>query len=205
MVFYAFVIGGLVTFFALVFQFGVREYLLFFLSPNNPFEILVFSGIEEILKFAAVWWFIVPKKSFNEPLDAMVYMVIVALGFAAVENITSLGNSTNGLVSGVASLAAFEVLSLRFVGATLLHSLASAIVGYHWGHAMVHKTRSVKKGVVIGLVIAILLHGAFNYLILLTGPLTWVLSFILFVGFFVMADFERLHDEEDGAQKALEF
>ncbi|MDO8601774.1 MAG: PrsW family intramembrane metalloprotease [bacterium] len=197
LIFYAFLVGGIVTFFVLVMQIVLRQYLgTIGISPRNPIELFLFSGIEEVMKFAAVYIFISRRRDFNEPMDAMVYMITVALGFAAVENIASLGQHQTSLITGISGLASIEVLALRFFGATLLHSLTAAVVGYHWGHALA-RGKDIGLGITLGLGIAILLHAAFNYLILIEGPITWALSFVIFIGFFVIGDFERLKREDN--------
>ncbi len=197
LIFYAFVVGGIVTFFVLVLQVMLRQGLgTIGIDPRHPFELLLFSGIEEVMKFLAVYLFISRRRDFNEPMDAMVYMITVALGFAAVENIASLGQPQTSLITGIDGLASMEVLALRFFGATLLHSLAGAIIGYHWGHAIA-RGRDIGLGIALGLGIAILLHAVFNYLILIEGPITWALSFVIFIGFFVIGDFERLKKDDD--------
>lgn len=197
LIFYAFIVGGLVTFFVLVTQVFLRQSLgTIGIGARHPFELILFSAIEEIMKFLAVYIFISRRRDFNEPMDAMVYMITVALGFAAVENIASLGQQQTSLITGISGLASIEVLALRFFGATLLHSLTGAIIGYHWGHAIA-RGRDIGLGIVLGLGIAILLHAVFNYLILIEGPITWALSFVIFIGFFVIGDFERLKKDDN--------
>ncbi len=184
MIVYALIVGGLITFFALILQILVRTYLerLGF-SPHSFYEISIFSAIEETLKFLAVYWFISKRNEFNEPLDAMVYMVTVALGFAAVENIASLGQ-----IGGSGSL---QLLAFRFFGATLLHSVASGILGYHWAVG-IDRQKFIGWFIALGLAMAILLHAVFNYLILINGPGGWAITFALFIGFFLLSDFETL-------------
>ncbi len=197
LIFYAFLVGGIVTFFVLVLQVVLRQSLTAVgIGARHPMELILFSGIEEVMKFLAVYLFISRRRDFNEPMDAMIYMVTVALGFAAVENIASLGQHQTSLITGIDGLASIEVLALRFFGATLLHSLTGAVIGYHWGHAMA-RGRDIGLGISLGLGIAILLHAAFNYLILIEGPVTWALSFVIFIGFFVIGDFERLKKDDD--------
>jgi len=197
LILYAFVVGGIVTFFVLVLQVFLRQGLgTIGIGPRHPFELFLFSAIEELIKFTAVYLFISRRRDFNEPMDAMIYMVTVALGFAAVENIASLGQQQTSLITGIQGLASIEVLALRFFGATLLHSLTGAIIGYHWGHAIA-RGRDIGLGITLGLGIAILLHATFNYLILIEGPITWALSFVIFIGFFVIGDFERLKKTDD--------
>lgn len=191
LVVYAFVVGGIMTFFALVLQMLTRGYFTSIGVAQHSFlEISTFSIIEEVLKFLAVYWFISRRDEFDEPLDAMIYMITVALGFAAVENIASIGQG-NGLGLGLSGIAPLEILAFRFFGATVLHSVASGIMGYHWALAL---DRGSKVGlfITIGLAVAILLHAVFNYLILINGPGGWAITFALFIGFFLISDFEAL-------------
>ena len=197
MIVYTFILGGLITFFVLAVQYVFRFHVIGgVVAANHPVELFVFSAIEEIAKFLAVFWFISKRKEFNEPLDAMIYMVVCALGFAAVENVFSIGQQGTSLIVGIDALAKVEILALRFFGATLLHSLTAAIIGYHWGWGIFSAHKSVARGIAIGLSLAILVHTAFNWLIIATGPLTWVISFVVFVGFFVMANFEDLKERD---------
>ncbi|MBI4094436.1 MAG: PrsW family intramembrane metalloprotease, partial [Candidatus Liptonbacteria bacterium] len=99
-----------------------------FAAFSVPF-IFLFAFIEEAAKFAAAYFTVRRSPAFNEPVDAMIYMVVASLGFAAAEN---LGIFNFGRAPGVPFADAFEITTLRFIGATLLHALASAIVGYYW-------------------------------------------------------------------------
>jgi len=177
-----FILGGLATFIVLQLQFlfrhfaeslGIKEY--------SPFSIFWLAGIEEVMKFLVVLFWISRRQEFDEPVDAMIYMIITALGFATVENIASTSRSLNG----------FELVTLRFIGANLLHSLSSGLVGFYWGDALLQK-KSVGQSIIIGLFLATLLHGVFNGLVLAFGPALYVTIFLVFVGFFILNDFEKL-------------
>lgn len=145
------------------------------------------AAIEEIMKFAAGYFAVNRNPEFNEPMDAMIYMIVAALGFATLENIGAIANISpqTALIPMV-----FETVSVRFVGATLLHTLTSGIVGYYWALGIVNGT--VKRYLAIGLVIAAVLHATFNYLILIYGNVTYSVIFLIIVGFFVLNDFEKL-------------
>jgi RsiW-degrading membrane proteinase PrsW (M82 family) len=143
--------------------------------------------IEEVMKFTAAYFAINRNPEFTEPVDAMIYMIVAALGFATLENI--------GAISGITPSAAFipavlETVSLRFVGATLLHTLTSGIVGYYWALGIVRG--KVARYLAIGLPVAAILHAAFNYLILTYGDAIYSVIFLMVVGFFVLNDFEQL-------------
>ena len=145
--------------------------------------------IEEFIKFGAAYFAIHKSASFDEPIDAMIYMVAAALGFATIENLGAVGgNVAEGQTALLASI--LTTTSLRFVGATLLHSLTSGIVGYHWAIGISHLKPA--KYILEGLLIATVLHTAFNYLIISYGNLIYIIVFLVTVGFFVLNDFEKL-------------
>ena len=198
---FAFIVGSITTFAALVVQMGVMKLMpLWGISPHDGTGVSIFAFIEEILKFAAVYFLISRRKSFKEPLDAMIFMITVALGFAAVENIASLLNQ-GGLAAVITSAKSVEVVVLRFLGATLLHSVTAGIIGFHWAIGWVRK-RYVWLHILVGIVIAGLLHSIFNYLILTTGPASWALAYVATIAFFVLVDFEELRSEEEAEEAA---
>jgi RsiW-degrading membrane proteinase PrsW (M82 family) len=90
----------------------------------------VFVGValtEEVLKYIVVKKGVLNDPEFDEPLDAMLYMIIAALGFVALENLLIfLSPETYFFHFGeTLALAAF-----RFISATLLHALTSGVLGY---------------------------------------------------------------------------
>ena len=56
----------------------------------STFSFVIFLGlafIEEVSKYLVVKFRILKDKAFDEPVDAMIYLIVGALGFAAAENI----------------------------------------------------------------------------------------------------------------------
>ena len=55
---------------------------------NNALIGGFFAGglVEESLKFSVFYFYVLKEKAFNEPMDAIVYGVVVSLGFATLEN-----------------------------------------------------------------------------------------------------------------------
>ncbi|MBV9159466.1 MAG: PrsW family intramembrane metalloprotease, partial [Candidatus Kaiserbacteria bacterium] len=117
----------------------VEKFVASYISPLNvPFFIsggattLVFiswSAIEEIFKFLAARFTVLRRREDDEPIDPVIYMVTVALGFAAAENTLFLLSP----LSGDTALQTVMTGNLRFVGATLLHVLSSAAIGVFLG------------------------------------------------------------------------
>jgi RsiW-degrading membrane proteinase PrsW (M82 family) len=169
-------------------QAGIAEF--------SVLSLLGLALIEECMKFAAAYFAVGKSPELDEPIDAMIYMIVAALGFATLENIGALTNAAMAAAAvangnpGTLIATVFETASLRFVGATLLHSLASAIVGYHWALGMVHK--KVPEYLFSGIIFAMILHATFNWLILNYADVGYAVLFLLVVGFFVLNDFEKL-------------
>lgn len=90
-------------------------------------EFIGIAFIEETVKLLAVRIAVLRDKDFDEPVDAMIYLIIAALGFATVENVLiMLGGTIRAMpVDDILSVAIF-----RFLGATLLHTTAAGITGY---------------------------------------------------------------------------
>lgn len=139
---------------------------------------LVFAWviIEEVLKYAAALIFVLWHRAVDEPIDLIIYMIALALGFAALENALfifnplSMGDYLNSTLTG----------SFRFLGATLLHVLASGTVGAMLAFAF-YKRKSLKLLFgTIGLCMAIALHALFNFSIMDASGET-ILGVFLFV------------------------
>lgn len=178
--------------------------------PLQSAAILLYQGnnlmwawvvIEEVLKYAAALLIVFWNREVDEPIDFVIYLIAIALGFAALENalflLTPLMN--NELVT-VAVTGSF-----RFLGATLLHVLCSATIGVALALAF-YKSRlwRVIYGT-IGLFIAILLHGWFNFFImraaepgreselLIVFLFVWMGIIVLFLLFEKIKMLESLH------------
>lgn len=149
---------------------------------------ILFAIIEEALKFAAAYTAIHRRREFDEPVDAMIYMITAALGFATVENI-GVVSAPAGEVLLLANV--FQLVTFRFVGATLLHTLTSGIVGYYWALGIA-RFGKMEKQIIKGVLVASILHAIFNLIILRYGDILFALIFLLAIGLFVLADFEKL-------------
>lgn len=186
-----FIWGALITSVAILVQYLFRELLGTVGIGQRQFaSFLLFGIIEEVLKFWAAYSVVKKSPFFDEPMDAMIYMLTAALGFALVENVA--------VVSGIKIASeAIGVLIFRFVGATLLHALSSAVVGYYWAKSL-SKTGGQLSIVnsqllIFGLMVASVLHGVFNYLIMyFREAMIYPIIFLIIVAFFVFWDFEKI-------------
>ena len=142
--------------------------------------------VEEWMKFVAARLEIIRSRYFDEPIDAMIYCVIAALGFAAAENIGYIFQNTEN---------ALGIAYFRFISSTLLHTLASAILGYFFALSLIHVARRIWF-VSIGVALATVLHTLFNFLIITSGEgghaLASIMVLMVFSYFFVLHLFERV-------------
>ncbi len=161
------------------------------ISEFSIISLLGLALIEEVMKFAAADFAVGKTQVMQDPVDMMIYMIVAALGFATLENIGVLATTLPQAPLQTTLLATvFQTVSFRFVGATLLHSLTSGIVGYHWALGIARK--KVARYLATGFLIATVLHAFFNYLILNFGNVAYTVVFLVIVGFFVLNDFEKL-------------
>lgn len=123
------------------------------------FNILVFAPLsEEFVKYLPVRYLALKKPDFDEPMDAMIYLIISALGFAATENLLNIF-----LIPELTLRLALSQAVVRFLSATLLHALVSGILGYFIASALLNfKKRKIIF--TLGFLLAGALHSLYNYL-----------------------------------------
>src|SRR3990167_6925471 len=141
----------------------LEKYAATFLASSLA-TFTAWPAIEEIMKYLAARFTVLKRREDDEPIDPVIYMVAVALGFAALENALFLLSPLSGDTATQTILTG----NLRFVGATLLHVLSSAVIGVALGLSF-YKPKAAKRAYALfGVILAILLHSAFNFFILNT-------------------------------------
>jgi len=185
MIFYVFVTGAVAALGAYFLQVWANGQLFTLSIFSDSLEYFaIFAGIEELIKFFAAFVIIRGSKYFDEPVDAMIYMMTAAMGLAAVENIAVAFD--NGFVA-----ITIGSLMFRFLGATLLHALSSSAMGYYWAQGIVQKRTPIY--ILWGFVMATLLHTVFNYFIVaFDNGFMYSIGVLMLAAFFVFYDFEKL-------------
>jgi len=146
--------------------------------------VMLWASVEEIIKYIGAHLTALKNKVVDEPIDAVIYMITVALGFSAMENtlfifnLIDTGQLSQSIITG----------NSRFLGATLLHVSSSAAIGVMIGITYYKKVWVKKFFLILGIAISILLHTIFNLLIIkLENNLffifagVWVLIILLIV------------------------
>ena len=201
--------GMLAALVALLLEVGIFQE--FNKLPISLFSITilnVFIGValvEEVLKFLVVQEKVLTSPEFDEPVDAMIYMITAAMGFAALENLLILWSPMFSY-----SLMETALLSgFRFIGATFLHVLCSGTVGYFLAISFFGGKRKNSPTIfgakapgnkwltLVGLGVAVALHGFYNFSIMMgEGGQKFILPFIILLGsaLFVSFGFRRLKE-----------
>ncbi len=142
---------------AVTFAVLAEKYTATIITDENT-RYAIWAAIEEVIKFLVVAVVALRTSSNDEPIDAMIYCITLALGFAALENMffvvgpLSDGHFTTSILTG----------NMRFMGATLVHTVSSALVGFCLSLTF-YKSLWVKcLAAIIGLILASTLHTGFN-------------------------------------------
>jgi len=159
------------------------------IDTYEHFGILMLSAFiitaltEELLKFLALIVFAYQRDDFNEPMDGIVYSVMIAMGFATVENIlyTQYG---------------WRTTLVRAFTAVPAHVVFGIIIGYYAGLAKFSKDQQIKY-LLMGLFIAVFVHGLYDFFIIQEYE-EWLMimaTAILVVGLLIARKFILSHQK----------
>lgn len=153
-------LGGMV---AVLFVLPLQKLVYDVIQNQTTLSFTLWATIEELFKFAFVYIIALrSKKVADEPVDDIIYLIISALGFVTLEN-------TLFLIPGVAKGDILSIIvhgNLRFVGASLLHIMSSATIGIALALSFYKSRVDRVLYTIFGIIIAIVLHTAFNLFII---------------------------------------
>lgn len=115
---------------------------------------LVAAMVEESLKLLVLRRYSFRKLSFNEPMDGIQYGVASALGFATLENIIYIADGGLG------------VAIMRGLLSVPGHASWGALLGFYAGKGVLQGRPG--RGSLFGLLLAVLLHGLYDFPIMLS-------------------------------------
>lgn len=151
--------GMLIAIPTIVIEKGINDFLFYWLKNDSLIQFLyIFLGVafvEEFLKYLVVKEKILVDPEFDEPIDLPLYLIIAALGFAALENTLYLLR-----IEDLKDL--IIVVIFRFLGAIFLHALCSGILGYFWVISFYNSKKQLTL-LTLAITISTLLHGFFNF------------------------------------------
>jgi RsiW-degrading membrane proteinase PrsW (M82 family) len=158
-------------------QEGLRHLWSLDLNTTLIPTVIAWAGTEEIIKYLIVAALALSSRWFDEPIDAMIYMITVALGFAAAENSLFMLKVLN---EGGSNIHFWLNGNFRFIGSTIVHIVSCAVLGI--AIALSYCSTPIKRYLSLGagLLGATLLHSLFNYFIIKSADTNILKIFILF-------------------------
>jgi len=201
LLFKIFVYGGLITIPTVFLQKFALEQIptSYFTSPLTFLITVLFlmALIEEIFKFLVIKIKVLKNSEFNEPIDAMIYMITASLGFAAAENFLVLVFSANQGLAGTNLYLitreiiwgnVFQISLVRFVGATFLHALCGAIIGFFIGLSFFKKEK--ERLILPALFLTTILHTLYNFSIIkISEGWSTIIPFSLLIILYLLVSF----------------
>lgn len=164
-----FFLGALAVILVLPFQKIAAQFF-----PIMGFSLfLIWAILEEVFKLVAAYFGGLKAREDDEPLDPLIYMITAALGFTALENALFVstpflsGDISTGLVTG----------GMRFIGASLLHTVSSAIIGLSLALTFYKRREKRRLALLFGILGATLIHAAFNLFLISFGSLSTFFTF----------------------------
>lgn len=145
---------------------------------------------EELFKLLALLVGAFPWRFFNEPMDGIVYAVLVAMGFATTENILYFDRF------------GAEPLLLRAFTAVPAHLVFGIVVGYYAGLAK-FTPGNKNRLLLFGFGLAVLIHGLYDLLILQKSSdwLTVLASVALYLCLFYCGELVKIHQHNSPFRK----
>jgi RsiW-degrading membrane proteinase PrsW (M82 family) len=134
------------------------------------YSICITGLMEEFFKFLPFLVFVLNFRAFDEQIDGIIYASLIALGFASYENSQYL-----------AYMDGWELLGRAFAS-PLTHTIFSSIWGYIVGSARWER-RSLFWPSTLGIALAALFHGLFNFLT--TSPVLRIGSSMLILAIWI--------------------
>jgi protease PrsW len=128
---------------------------------------------EELLKFGILWLLVWRWKSFNESVDAIIYLAVIAVGFTYAENMQYfIKYSLPGALQGNTDLYNHQFLSI--IGARIVpaHVLIDITAAYFLGKGVIRNKRGPYS--LLAFAAAVFLHGTWN---ILAGKSTWFVAY----------------------------
>lgn len=144
-------------------QFFERLVMPYF--QNNIVLTFVWAAIEELSKISIFYLFLYDNKYYDDIYDGIVYMALIALSFAGLENIMyAFSEST---VQNSISLAI-----MRDFTTIPLHVICGIVIGYFLSLGNFSKEKDKKyKNFALAFVIPSLIHGVYNNLMSFLGSI----------------------------------
>jgi len=174
-------LGGILAVFIVL---PLQQFIYPYVVNMDVLSFTVFATLEELVKFGIVYFIVLRNKTIDdEPVDNIIYLIISALGFVALENTLFLmdpvrsGDILKTIITG----------NMRFIGASLIHIISSGTIGIFMALSFYKNYLQRKIYLIMGIILAIILHTSFNLLIINSAERNILLIFgIVWIGIILL-------------------
>lgn len=147
---------------------ALAQYLENLVMPyfsNNIVLTYIWAFLEEVSKAAIFFLFVFDNKYYDDIYDGLVYMALIALSFAGLENIMyAFSESTVASSISLALMRDFTTIPL--------HVICGIVIGYFLSLSYFSKTKKKKYvNIVLALLVSSFIHGTFNNLMTLLSTI----------------------------------
>lgn len=147
---------------------ALAQYLENLVMPyfsNNIVLTYIWAFLEEVSKAAIFFLFVFDNKYYDDIYDGLVYMALIALSFAGLENIMyAFSESTVASSISLALMRDFTTIPL--------HVICGIVIGYFLSLSYFSKTKKKKYvNIVLALLASSFIHGTFNNLMTLLSTI----------------------------------
>ena len=174
--------GGILSIFiALLFAMPLSEYESSIPSglARSFYTSFFCAGIpEEFGKWIIFYWLIKKAKDFDQYYDGILYAIFISMGFALVENVLYVMNGGMG------------VAITRAILAVPGHMLFAVPMGYYLSISKFEPANEAKKHIALSLIIPILLHGTYDFILFYMSAKSIINSVLVFPLFILFIAFE---------------
>jgi RsiW-degrading membrane proteinase PrsW (M82 family) len=164
---------------------------------------VLYAFLEEVIKYSLVVLIAFNSGAITRATDYTIFLVTGALGFSALEN-------TLYLIKPIAANTDLGLIlitgNMRFLGATVLHSISVALIGVLIGLAYAGRSSLRALYTIIGLILATGLHTVFNYFIMQDTRQSTIIAIsgVWIVAVIVILLFDRLRSFEANIQETYQ-
>lgn len=154
------------------------------LLPTLLFVFIGIALVEESVKFLILRYYVFSNPVFNEPLDGIVYAVMIGMGFATLENILYSGSYGMGTTL------------FRAFSAVPAHGVFAITMGYYAGIAKFNPSYQKRIYLLLqGLLFATTLHGLYDFFIIqkIYSGLIIVSIPVLYISIYYSLKLIRMH------------
>ncbi len=162
---------------------NIYEWTINLKAGDNIWVTIVYAFIgvgltEEFFKFLFLRLYIYKNKNFSEPMDGVVYAVMVSMGFAALENIFYVFIfSDDPMGTAIA----------RSLTAVPAHACFGVIMGLYFGYARFTFAKKRFRLLSKAVILAALAHGIYDVFLFIGCPLCPILTILCLIVFIIIS------------------